>query len=422
MTRHLLFLLLSITAITASAQKTDRLIREKKVRQLLATLSSDEMQGRKPLTPGIEKAAAFISAEFARAGLKPLQDGGGFLQSFSTFGASVTRQSLQLNGVETAPSDFIPFPSQEEVDWDGRGGEVVLLKKGSGNAIQEFLPMLQGQKDLLVVADTTLRRELGRLRNFRMQRMGGSGTVILVFHPGPVDRYRARVTSQIRRFEYANVVGVIPGKGKPDERVLFSAHYDHLGIGKAVQQDSIYNGANDDASGTSAVIALARYFSKGTRPERTLVFAAFTAEESGGYGSQYFSRQMDPDKVVAMFNIEMIGTESRWGRNSAYITGYEKSDFGKILQENLSGTAFSFHPDPYPAQNLFYRSDNATLARLGVPAHTISTSKMDSEKFYHTVDDELGTLDTRNMTEIIKAIAVASRSIVDGRSTPARVK
>ncbi len=86
---------------------------------------------------------------------------------------------------------------------------------------------------------------------------------------------------------------------------------------------------------------------------------------------------MNADKVMAMFNIEMIGTESKWGRNSAYITGYERSDMGKILQANLADSKFHFEPDPYPKQNLFYRSDNATLAALGVPAHTISTSKME---------------------------------------------
>jgi Zn-dependent M28 family amino/carboxypeptidase len=169
-------------------------------------------------------------------------------------------------------------------------------------------------------------------------------------------------------------------------------------------------------------MALARLFARGARPERTLVFAAFTAEESGGYGSRYFSQQFDPQKVQAMFNIEMIGTESKWGRGSAYITGFEKTDFGSILQRNLEGTGFVFHPDPYPAQNLFYRSDNATLAALGVPAHTISTSKMDSEKYYHTVDDEIGTLDIDNMTEIIRAIALSSISIVQGKDTPSRVK
>ena len=71
----------------------------------------------------------------------------------------------------------------------------------------------------------------------------------------------------------------------------------------------------------------------------------------------------------------------------------------KLLEKNLTGTGFTFYPDPYPQQNLFYRSDNATLARLGVPAHTISTSKMDSEKYYHTRGDEIGTLDMANMAQ-----------------------
>jgi Zn-dependent M28 family amino/carboxypeptidase len=122
-----------------------------------------------------------------------------------------------------------------------------------------------------------------------------------------------------------------------------------------------------------------------------------------------------------MFNIEMIGTESKWGTNSAFITGYEKSDLGKILEKNLEGSSFKFYPDPYPAQQLFYRSDNATLARLGVPAHTISTSKMDSEKYYHTQEDEIETLDMNNMAAIIKAIAISSTSIIAGKDTPSRV-
>jgi Zn-dependent M28 family amino/carboxypeptidase len=94
------------------------------------------------------------------------------------------------------------------------------------------------------------------------------------------------------------------------------------------------------------VIALANYFSKTKMNERTLVFAAFTAEEVGEFGSQYFSRQFDPAQVVAMFNIEMIGTESKWGTQSAYLTGYERTDMGKILDKNLAETAFKFYPDP----------------------------------------------------------------------------
>lgn len=219
-----------------------------------------------------------------------------------------------------------------------------------------------------------------------------------------------------------NVVGILPGKTKKDEYVIFSAHYDHLGIGRPENGDSIYNGANDDASGTTAVIMLAKYFKAFDNNERTIVFAAFTAEEVGGYGSQYFSKQFDPNKVMAMFNIEMIGTESKWGKNSAYITGYDKTDMGQILQKNLEGTGFTFYPDPYPSQNLFFRSDNATLAWLGVPAHTISTSKMDNEPNYHKVSDQIETLDMNNMAMIIKAIALSSKTIVDGRDAPTSVK
>ncbi len=167
---------------------------------------------------------------------------------------------------------------------------------------------------------------------------------------------------------------------------------------------------------------LAKYFKALNNNERRIVFAAFTAEEVGGFGSQYFSSQFNADKVMAMFNIEMIGTESKWGKNSAYITGYEKTNMGELLAKDLQGTAFEFHPDPYPTQQLFYRSDNATLARLGVPAHTISTSKMDVEPHYHKLTDHVETLDLVNMTEVIKAIALSSKSIVAGTATPTRVK
>ncbi len=219
-----------------------------------------------------------------------------------------------------------------------------------------------------------------------------------------------------------NVVGILPGKTIPDEIIIFSAHYDHLGIGQPnATGDSIYNGANDNASGTAAVILLANYFAKLNNNARTLIFVAFTAEEVGGFGSSYFSKQYNPAKIIAMFNIEMIGTESKWGKNSAFITGYEKSDLGTIMEKNLEGTPFNFYPDPYPQQNLFYRSDNATLARLGVPAHTISTSKMDNEPYYHTPEDEIKTLDLKNMARIIKAIALSSRSTVNGADSPSRV-
>ena len=235
--------------------------------------------------------------------------------------------------------------------------------------------------------------------------------------------YSFDLSQEGEQVQLSNVVGVLPGKSKPNEYVIFSGHFDHLGINSRNLQnnDSIYNGANDDAAGITAIIMLAKYFKKLNNNERTLIFAAFNAEEMGGFGATYFSKKFDPTQVVAMFNIEMIGTESKWGKNSAFITGYEKTNMGELLQKNLSGTNFTFYPDPYPTQQLFYRSDNATLARLGVPAHTISTSKMDSEPNYHKASDEVSTLDLKNMNEIIKAIALSSRGIVAGKETPTRV-
>jgi Zn-dependent M28 family amino/carboxypeptidase len=258
--------------------------------------------------------------------------------------------------------------------------------------------------------------------NFKRQMFKSGTNTIFILGSQP-KTFTVKTEHTFDETKFANVVGIIPGKSKKNEYVIFSGHYDHLGIARQpLNGDSIYNGANDDAAGTTAVIMLAKYFKKLNNNERTLVFAAFTAEEVGGFGSQYFSRQFDPSQVVAMFNIEMIGTESKWGKNSAYITGYDKTNMGEILQKNLKGSAFTFHPDPYPTENLFYRSDNATLARLGVPAHTISTAKMDGEPNYHKVSDEVSSLDMNNMAEIIKAIAISSSTIVGGKDTPARVK
>lgn len=217
-----------------------------------------------------------------------------------------------------------------------------------------------------------------------------------------------------------NVIAIIPGKSKPNEYVIFSGHYDHLGM-KESGDDKVFNGANDDASGITAVITLAEFFKKKNDNARTLIFVAFTGEETGGYGSAFFSNSINADQVVAMFNIEMIGTDSKWGKNSAYITGFERSDFGTILQKNLVGSGFNFYQDPYPQEQLFYRSDNARLAALGVPAHTISTSKMDVEPNYHKLSDEISTLDMDNMTEIIKSIAISSQTIISGKDTPSRV-
>src|SRR5690606_13434704 len=112
--------------------------------------------------------------------------------------------------------------------------------------------------------------------------------------------FRVAFTNSIEEQPLFNVVGMLPGKSKPQEYVIFSAHYDHIGIIDAVGQDSVANGADDDASGVSAVISLANYYKKRNDNARTLLFVAFTAEEMGLVGSTYFSTQINADEVVAM--------------------------------------------------------------------------------------------------------------------------
>ena len=239
-----------------------------------------------------------------------------------------------------------------------------------------------------------------------------------------LDSYRQTFTFTNRRskkeIESANIIGVLEGKSKKDEYVIISAHYDHLGIGKPIEGDSIYNGANDDASGVTGVLALADYFKK-VGNERTIVFAAFTAEEMGLIGSTHFGKGIDANKFVAGINLEMIGKTPSFGPNTAWLTGFERSDFGKIVQKNLEGSGYQLFPDPYKNFNLFFRSDNASLARLGVPYHTFSTTAIDVDKDYHKVTDEAETLNMTVITQTIQAVAKGTKSIIDGKDTPTRV-
>ncbi len=408
------------------SQKIDKIINVAEVERIEKILSADDMQGRRTFTAGIDKAADFIESEFLKNKLNYFGNEKSYLQNFVM--TKIKSQEIigMLDNDSLNATNVAVNTTAAEININSfTNFEVVKVKK-EDDLFKIILPLIAQEKNLLILIDTAHTKRFRNLKQFVGNSKFQSSTsqlFILTSNHTP-SSIKLQIRNEIIEQKLKNVVGVLPGKSKKDEYVIFSGHYDHLGIGKPNnEQDSIFNGANDDAAGTTAMIVLSKYFShlKG-KNERTIIFVAFTAEEVGGFGSSYFSKQLNAEKIMAMFNIEMIGTESKWGTSSAYITGFEKSNMGKILQDNLADSKFKFEPDPYPKQNLFYRSDNATLAALGVPAHTISTSKMDSEKFYHTLNDEIETLDMVNMTEIIKAIALSSKSIVSGKDTPSRVE
>jgi Peptidase family M28 len=400
----------------------DAVINVKEVERIERTLASDDMQGRKVFTPGIDKAADFIAAEFKSIGLQAFNNNGSYRQEFIMVRPKFISAAASFDGVAIEQKSIIVITCQPRLAINQNSGYEKAFIKTGANLQTEARKLVRSNKNIVAIVDKSFANSFGNLARMKSSMFKTNTSVIFVLSDADPTAYSIEAEHEITEQKMANVVGIIPGKSRKDEFVIFSAHYDHLGIGNPVNGDSIYNGANDDAAGTTGVIMLAKYFNEIKDNERTIVVAAFTAEEVGGFGSQYFSRQLEADKVMAMFNIEMIGTESKWGKNSAYITGYEKTNMGEILAKDLKGTAFTFYPDPYPSQQLFYRSDNATLARLGVPAHTISTSKMDAEAHYHKPTDHVETLDLVNMTEVIKAIALSSKSIVAGKETPGRVK
>lgn len=221
-----------------------------------------------------------------------------------------------------------------------------------------------------------------------------------------------------------NVIAVLPGKTLVNEVVLFSAHYDHIGMLNAGMSDPgrdfIFNGANDDASGTTALIMLAHYFAQKQDNERTIVFCAFSGEELGLLGSNVFVNTVDLKNVIAGINIEMIGRTNASLKNSFFITGERYSNLSRIAKKNLKGTGYRIVSEPDEKKQLFKRSDNYSFAQLGIPAHSFMCSD-DDEPCYHKVCDEVKRIDIPNMVNVIKAILLATRSLVDGKDKPGKL-
>jgi hypothetical protein len=219
-----------------------------------------------------------------------------------------------------------------------------------------------------------------------------------------------------RRRHAENVVGILPG-GDPvltNEVILVLSHYDHLGIGKPAVPggDSIYNGADDDASGTVAVLEVARLLRRAGTPRRTIIFANMTGEELDLLGTDYFIAHppVPLSQIVAGFEIEMIGRPDSLagGPGKAWLTGYERSTMGDMLKRY----GIAIVPDMRPAERFFTRSDNYGLAQRGIVAHTLSSFNLHSD--YHRVSDDLSKIDFDHMTAVIHSAAEAVRHLADG--------
>ncbi|HLF14417.1 MAG TPA: M20/M25/M40 family metallo-hydrolase [Bacteroidota bacterium] len=388
--------------------------------RILRYLSDDRLAGRGSFTPANEEAARFIAGEFSTAGLRPAPGSDSLLARFTVNRVIPESVFVLFNGIPIPPGDLIVSTDLE------RGSRALSDSFPVHRMGDSFDRGLFRKSDCILliprIHERVFRRyqqSMGRPRVFPGDPRPGILVAILT-DSANAGSCRVDFRGRTETPSLANVVGVIPGKN-PDEIVLFSAHYDHLGIVREIDGDSIANGADDNASGTAALIALAKYFAAQGTPGRTLVFAALAAEEIGGFGARHLLNGMKPDHIAAMVNLEMLGTVSKFGRRAFWLTGYERSALGAMMSETLDGSGYKIFPDPYPDENLFFRSDNAVFARAGVPAHTISTTRIDIDTVYHTVNDEFARLDVGYLTETVRGIALGVRGIVDGRQTPGRI-
>lgn len=221
-----------------------------------------------------------------------------------------------------------------------------------------------------------------------------------------------RDSFKMRETNAYNVVGYLEGTDSKlkNEFIVIGAHYDHIGISnKVVDNDSIANGANDNAAGTSSVLAMAKYFAAKKNNKRSLLFVLFSAEEKGLLGSDHLAKKLKSENLnlYTMVNMEMIGVPFKDRDYIAFLTGYDVSNMANKLNE-YAGSHIIGSSEVAKKYNLFRQSDNyAFYKEFNLPCHTISSCDLSNYDYYHHVDDETDKLDYNHMANLINTVIPA---------------
>jgi Zn-dependent M28 family amino/carboxypeptidase len=189
-------------------------------------------------------------------------------------------------------------------------------------------------------------------------------------------RFKAHIESRVRQFKSYNVVGLVPGtqSGAAAQAVVFTAHYDHLGIDPAMSGHNIYNGAVDNATGCGILLELARVFgAPSARPPHPVLFVSVTAEEKGLLGSDYLGKHLPIPAAQIALGLNFDAIEPIGMPESVSVTGAQRTTFYPLVERTAAAFGFEIQPDPEPGAGHYYRSDHFSLARVGVPAFSIGT-------------------------------------------------
>ena len=400
---------------------------ESSVEKDLTFLSSDEMKGRENGSDELLKAANYIAERYKEIGLTSPDFCDNYLQSINLIKVHVKSKNLVLNSYSIPEDNFILLSQSEGIFKNDTTGLTIFKVGENEDIMHTFSQLVNYPRSYIVFVHPIHEKRFERLKRYfrsdklQVKRDDDYFSLWVKTSESELESIQLNVLNDIESTKIYNVIGELASTKSDDRKWIYSAHYDHIGISRAIEGDSIANGANDDASGVAAVIDLASKFSNGPGLDKSIYFVAFAGEELGLYGSRYMASHVDLTQIEAMINIEMIGEANNdLGPQSAYINGYELSYLPGDLAKNVNMDDFFFFPDPYPNLNLFKRSDNAPFASQGIPAHSISSYNEDDER-YHTVNDEIEYLDIEHIQEVIDAIYKASIPLLKSSYSPGMI-
>lgn len=430
----------------------------------LKFIASDELEGRDTPSPGLDRAADYIADQFRRAGLEPGL-GSSYFQTASMLLEQPDFNHFELKLVSgrkefaaRPPEVFFSYP----VDLDLTEAPIFKLDLDDEAQVQHLTKAQVQGKVVMAAIDRPLMRRMEAAEP--VLRSGAPALVIFVDRKGETTKYRfnrrladpsehpdadsrqARIfLSGDRAADFwealkpgannatasvhftalrtpampRNVIGVLRGSDPAfrDTAVLLTAHYDHLGMKSDGPGDRVYNGANDDGSGTVSVMEVARALARlPQHPRRSIVFMAFFGEEKGLIGSHYYAHHpvWPLDKTVADLNLEQLGrTDSSEGRelSNATLTGFDYSDLTRFVEDAGKSTGIKVYKDRNGSDPYFDASDNFSLAEAGVPAETLAVAFEFPD--YHAVGDEWQKIDYENMAKVDRAVALAMFLMAD---------
>jgi len=367
--------------------------------RLLSALAADSMEGRAAGSTGAHRAARFIAERFRAAGLEPAGDSGYFQRVPLVRAQRPTgRSSFTL-----APS----FAARDTFPEAIRGSDVNVIGRltGSDRVLKDSVVLVDAHFDHLglarapididsmsawhALAAPILAERDAWLKSSGLTSRAGRGGAQLT------DEQRTKMTEFSTRISELRVNMDSLRRAKPTPR-----------------RDSVFNGADDDASGVIAVMEIARRLAAGPRPKRTIIFMATTGEEVGLLGTRWYMQHpvVPNEALVANLEIEMIGRPDSLsgGKGRAWLTGFERSTMGEMFAAN----GLPIVPDKRPEQSFFQRSDNIAFARMGIPAHTISSFNLHED--YHQVTDEVRFVDFEHMAAVIDAATRAVGLLANG--------